>query len=121
MSTAAKRVADLADAELFTSTALREFSGKVRDLCRDIAYVLEFQAETLQASLATLQVVDGKYGSLSSRARARLVARCFRLGAEAVKHAGTLAVKAFALFEKYYLTEEQRRGKKTKKKFDVGA
>lgn len=121
MSTAAERVADLSEAELFTSTALRDFSKKVRDLCRDLAYVLEFQADTLQASLATLPVVDGKYGSMTSRARARTVSRCLRVAADAVKHAGVLAVKSFVLFEKYYVAEKKRQLKKSKKQFDVDA
>lgn len=119
-TTAANRVTDLAQAELFTTSALHEFVTKVRDLDRDIAYILEFQADTLQATLATLPVVDAKYGSLSSRARARAVAGCIRGAAEATKHAARLTVKAWALFQKYYVPEGKRTGGK-KKKFDVDA
>lgn len=121
MTTAAERVKELADAELYTSTALHEYTTRVRNLCRDLAYVQEFQAETLQATLATLPVVDGKYGSLSSRARARTVAICMRSAAEAITHAGKLTVKAWALYLKYYVPENKRPGAKNKKKFDINA
>jgi hypothetical protein len=104
-STAAGRMTDLADAELYTSDALHEFTGRVRNLCRDLSWVLEFQADTLQANLATLPVVDSRFGSLSSRARARAVAWCLRSAADAVKHAGKLSVKCWSLFLKYYVRD----------------
>lgn len=102
-TTAAERLTELAEAELYTSDALHDFTGRVRNLCRDLAYVLEFQADTLQANLATVPVVNGRYGSLSSRARARAVAWCMRSAAEAIKHAGKLNVKCWALFVKFYV------------------
>lgn len=120
MTTAAERVSELADAELFTSTALHDFVIKVRDLCRDVAYILQFQADTLQASLATLPVVGSKYGSMASRTRARAVAWCLRAAAEAIQHAGKLTVKAWALFQKYYVHEQQRQNT-AKKPFQVNA
>lgn len=121
MSTAAERLKELADAELYTSTALHEYTSRVRNLCRDLAYIIEFQGDTLQATLATLPVVDGKYGSLSSRARARAVAACMRTAAEAVTHAGKLTVKSWALYVKYFVPEGKKPGAKAKKKFDVSA
>ena len=121
MSTAAERVKELADAELYTASALNEFTNRVRNLCRDLAYILQFQADTLQANLATLPVVDGKYGSLSSRVRAKAVAWCLRSAAEAVAHAGVLTVKSWSLFVKYYVPEGKKPGAKAKKKFDVSA
>ena len=96
-TTAAERVSELADAELFTSTALHDFVIRVRDLCRDIAYILQFQADTLQASLATLPVVGSKYGPMASRVRARSVAWCLRSAAEAIQHSGKLTVNDTAL------------------------
>lgn len=120
MTTAAERVSELADAELFTSTALHDFVIKVRDLCRDVAYILQFQADTLQASLATLPVVGSKYGSLASRVRARSVAWCMRSAAEAIQHAGKLTVKAWSLFQKYYVAEQQKPAA-GKKQFQVNS
>jgi hypothetical protein len=120
VTTAAERVSELADAELFTSTALHDFVIKVRDLCRDVAYILQFQADTLQASLATLPVVNGRYGAMSSRARARVVAWSLRSAAEAVQHAGKLTVKAWALFQKYYVSEQNKQTP-AKKSFQVNA
>lgn len=105
MNTASGRLVDLADAELYTSDALHEFTAKVRDLCRDLGFVLQFQADTLQANLATLPVNDAKFGSLSSRARARTVAWCMRHAADAVMHAGKLQVKCWSLFLKYYVRQ----------------
>jgi hypothetical protein len=121
VTTAAERVKELADAELYTASALQEYTSRVRNLCRDLAYILEFQAETLQATLATLPVVDSKLGPLTSRVRARTVAVCMRTAAEAVTHAGKLNVKAWALFVKYYVPEHKKPGAKTKKKFDINA
>jgi hypothetical protein len=106
MTTATSRLEELADAELYTSDALSDFTSRVRNLCRDLAWVLDFQADTLQANLATLPVVNGRYGSLSSRARARAVAWCLRSAAEAIKHAGKLSVKCWSLFLKYYVHPE---------------
>lgn len=108
MTTATSRLEELADAELYTSDALSDFTGRVRNLCRDLAWVLDFQADTLQANLATLPVVNGRYGSLSSRARARAVAWCLRSAADAVKHAGKLSVKCWSLFLKYYVHPEPK-------------
>lgn len=102
-NTAASRLTELSEAELYTSDALNDFTGRVRNLCRDLSWVLEFQADTLQANLATLPVVDGRFGSLSSRVRARAVAWCLRSAADAVKHAGKLSVKCWSLFVKYYV------------------
>lgn len=101
--TASARVSELAEAELYTSDALHEFTGRVRNLCRDLAYVLEFQADTLQANLATIPVIDGRFGGLSSRVRARAIAWCMRSAADAIKHAGKLNVKCWSLFVKYYV------------------
>ena len=103
MNTTNANPTELAEAELYTSEALKDFTSRVRNLCRDLAWVLEFQADVLQTNLATLPVVDGRCGSLSSRARARAVAWCLRSAADAIRHAGKLSVKCWVLFVKYYV------------------
>jgi hypothetical protein len=120
VSTAAERVKELADAELYTSSALHEFVTRVRNLCRDLAYILQFQAETLKASLSTLPVADSKYGPMASRMRARAVAWCLSSAAEAITHAGKLTVKAWSLFQRYYVAEHKRQVT-AKKTFKVDA
>ena len=96
---------ELTEMELRDPDALQAFCDIVRNVCRDLSWALLFQAEMLQADLATLPV-EGRFGSLSSKARAKTVAWCLRQGADAVMHAGRLSVKCFSLFTRHYLVEE---------------
>jgi len=102
---------ELTEMELRDPDALYEFCDIVRNLSRDLSFALQFQAEMLQADLGTVKVTEGRFGALSSKARAKTVASCLRLGAEAVTHAGRLSVKCYSLFKRYYLTEEPTESK----------
>ncbi len=97
---------ELAEMELRDPDALYTFCDRVRDDTRALSWALQFQAEMLQGDLSTVPVPEGRFGSLSSKARAKTVASCLRLAAEAVMHAGRLAVKCYSLFKRYYLLEE---------------
>lgn len=97
----------LTDMELRDPDALFAFCDEVRDLCRDLSWALQFQAEMLQADLSTLPVPEGRFGSLSSKARAKATAWCLRQAADAVMHAGRLSVKTYSLFKRYYLQTEE--------------
>lgn len=118
MPSAAKLIDELGDAEITSSSELREFGKSLRDFCRDLAWTLDYQADWIEAQLATLPVVDSKFGRLSSRVRAKSVAWCFRAGADAIQHAGKLGLKSWALFVKYYAPELSMASKK-KPKFKI--
>lgn len=97
---------ELAEMELRDPDALYHFCDRVRDDARALSWALMFQADMLQGDLATVAVPEGRFGSLTSKARAKTVASCLRLAADAVMHAGRLAVKCYSLFRRYYLIEE---------------
>ena len=97
---------DLTDLELRDADALYHFCDTVRDLCRDLSWALSFQADMLQADLSTVPVPEGRFGSLSSKARAKTVAWSLRQASDAVMHAGRLSVKCYSLFKRYYLLTE---------------
>jgi hypothetical protein len=98
---------ELAEMELRDPDALYHFCDTVRDLCRDLSWGLQFQSEMLQADLSTVKVPEGRFGSLSSKARAKAVSWCLRQAADAVLHAGRLSVKTYSLFKRYYLQPEE--------------
>lgn len=99
---------ELAEMELRDPDALYAFCDRIRDDTRALSWALLFQADMLQGDLATVPVPEGRFGSLSSKARAKTVATCLRLAADAVMHAGRLAVKCYSLFKRYYLIEEPK-------------
>jgi hypothetical protein len=98
---------ELAEMELRDPDALYAFCDRIRDDARAWSWALQFQADMLQADLATVPVPEGRFGSLSSKARAKMVASCLRMAGEAVMHAGRLSVKCYSLFTRYYLTEQR--------------
>lgn len=97
---------ELAEMELRDPDALYSFCDQVRDIARGLSWALLFQADMLQGDLSTVPVPEGRFGSLSSKARAKAIASCLRLAAEAVTHAGRLTVKCYSLFKRYYLIED---------------
>lgn len=97
---------ELAEMELRDPDALYAFCDRVRDDFRALSWALQFQADMLQGDLSTVPVPEGRFGTLSSKARAKTVATCLRLAADATMHAGRLTVKCYSLFKRYYLTEE---------------
>jgi len=101
------RFEELTEMELRDPEALYAFCDTVRNDCRDLSWALLFQAEMLQADLATVQLPESRFGSLSSKVRAKTVAWCLRQAADAVMHAGRLSVKCFSLFKRYYLAENE--------------
>jgi hypothetical protein len=119
MPSAAKLIDELGDAEITSSSELREFGKNLRDFCRDLAWTLDYQADWIEAQLSTLPVADGRFGRLSSRVRAKSVAWCFRAGADAVQHAGKLGLKSWALFCKYFAPELAMNKNKKKPKFKI--
>ncbi|GHH57671.1 hypothetical protein [Lentzea cavernae] len=107
----ASHFGELADMELRDPDALYHFCDRVRDDARELSWALQFQADMLQGDLSTVAVPEGRFGSLSSKARAKAVASCLRLAAEAVTHAGRLTVKCYSLFKRHYLVEESEPSK----------
>lgn len=99
---------ELADMELRDPEALFQFCDEMRDITKYLSWTLHFQAELLQADLATVPVPEGRFGALSSKARAKTVATCLKLAADAVIHAGRLNVKCYSLFKRYYLKPEEK-------------
>lgn len=103
---------ELSEMELRDREALYAFCDLVRDLCRGASWALQFQADMLQADLSTVAVPEGRFGSLSSKARAKAVSTCLRLAADAIMHAGRMTVKCYSLFKRYYLSTESEDSKK---------
>lgn len=105
MPNANRMIDELSTIELTSDEALQIFSSKLRDLCRDLAWTLDYQAEVLEAALKTVAPVDAKFGAISARVRAKAVAWCLRAAADAVQHGGRLAVKCWMLFVRHYAPE----------------
>lgn len=99
---------ELTEMELRDPEALYAFTDELRNIFRDLAWALQFQADMLQSDLATVPVPEGRYGALSSKARAKAVAACLRLAADATQHAGRMSVKCYSLFKRYYLKPEEK-------------
>lgn len=118
MASARGKIDELSEVELLSASQLKQLTIIVRDLCRDLSWVLDYQAEVLEANLATLPVPDGRFGGMSSRVRAKQVAWCLRAAADAVQHAGKNSVKCYALFVKHFVRAEQT---KPKPKFEIDA
>lgn len=114
-----KLIKELSDIELTSSTALHNMAYTTRDLCRDLSFTLQFQADMLEAGLRTLPNADAKFGSLTRFVRAKAVAWCLRAAADAVRHAGRNSVKSWALFVKYYAPEIAEAEKKKRPKFVI--
>ncbi|GAA3878252.1 hypothetical protein GCM10022243_48690 [Saccharothrix violaceirubra] len=119
------RFDDLYRVELQSGASLEAFTVVVRDACREFAFLLSYQADQVQVSLATFQFrrydeegrqISDPFGRLTAKARAKIVAWALRQSADAVLHAGRMAVKSYALYFKYFkrgMTPEQKRKKTT--------
>src|SRR5699024_8352891 len=111
-----KRMDELGDTNLASSSELEAYINRVRELSRDLYMELEFGAELLQKNLSTLPVAESKggvTGKVSSKVRAKKVADALRRAAEANKYAGGQATKTWSLFAKSFAPEiEQARNKK---------
>jgi hypothetical protein len=121
MPNANRMIDELATIELTSDEALQVFCTKMRDLCRDFAWTLDFQAEALEAALKTVKPVDAKFGGISARVRAKAVAWCMRAAADALGHGGKQAVKCWMLFVRYYAPElgYQRKNTNVKPGFTI--
>lgn len=121
---AGSRIDEL-DMGLNSSSDLREYVKRVRDLSRDFYMELEFAAQVLQQNLSTVPAVDprgGHLGRFASRRRARKVAACLKRAAEAQKYAGGQAAKTWAMFVAHFAPEidAARTWKPAKPAFSVG-
>lgn len=117
MASARQRLADLAEYDLTTPEGVQGFTKAVRDIQRDLFLELELSRTMLQAALSTLPPpADAKFGSVSSRKRARAVTACLQRAAKANQYAASQIVKCWGTFRTQYAPELNKSGHVSRRK-----
>jgi hypothetical protein len=118
------RFEDLADIELTSTSAFRDWTEKYRDLHKAMSWEGLHCAGNMHAALRVLPIVgDPRTGLLraeiSSAHHARRISNLLKRAAEHDLAAGSAAIKAWTLFELNYLETPKR--SQQKPRFNVNA
>ncbi|AOS65006.1 hypothetical protein [Actinoalloteichus hymeniacidonis] len=101
----------LGEPEFFSTSSIKEYCTKGRDLLRPLHHELAVSAEEMQVVLTYVPGVD-------SRVRARLVAAHLRRASAAVEVANLEIVRTFLSFQRHF-TQELSQAKRTpRRKFE---
>jgi truncated hemoglobin YjbI len=90
--------------EFYSTSQIRDFCNRARQLMRPLHNELHISAEELQAVLKHVASANPQVFGLDSRLRARLVARHMHHAAEAIEVATVSVVRCYASFRQHYVT-----------------
>jgi hypothetical protein len=104
------------DPEFFSTTAIRDFCNKGRNMLRPLHNELHISAEELQAVLKHISSANPSVFGLDSRVRAKLVARHMHHAADAIEVASTSLVRVYASFRQHYVKPMSERDRSPKRR-----
>lgn len=115
------RFADLAGIELNSTSSLREWTTKCREIEQAMGWECAFAGDVLRGALRPLPVVGSDEhwlrGEVSSAMAAKRIGDLFKRAAEHHMGAAKSVTRAYSLFEMHYLEQQQRA--KPKHAFDL--